>query len=54
VLDRCDSGRAQAVTDVGEGAVMLAVGSRGSGAFAATTPGPLGRYAATHAHCPIR
>jgi nucleotide-binding universal stress UspA family protein len=44
---------AQAVTDSGSGALMLVVGSRGSGAFAAMILGSVGRYAATHATCPV-
>jgi nucleotide-binding universal stress UspA family protein len=44
---------AQAVTDSGAGALMLVVGSRGSGAFAAMILGSVSRYAATHASCPV-
>jgi nucleotide-binding universal stress UspA family protein len=44
---------ALAVTDAGADALMLAVGSRGSSAFAAMTIGSVGRYAATHASCPV-
>lgn len=44
---------AQAVTDAGSGALMLVVGSRGSGAFAAMILGSVSRYAATHASCPV-
>jgi nucleotide-binding universal stress UspA family protein len=44
---------AQAVTDSGSGALMLVVGSRGSGAFAAMILGSVSRYAATHSTCPV-
>lgn len=44
---------AQAVTDSGSGALMLVVGSRGIGAFAAMILGSVSRYAATHASCPV-
>jgi nucleotide-binding universal stress UspA family protein len=44
---------ARAVTDSGSGALMLVVGSRGSGAFAAMILGSVSRYAATHASCPV-
>jgi nucleotide-binding universal stress UspA family protein len=44
---------AQAVTDSDSGALMLVVGSRGSGAFAAMILGSVSRYAATHAPCPV-
>jgi nucleotide-binding universal stress UspA family protein len=44
---------AQAVTDSGSGALMLVVGSRGIGAFAAMILGSVSRYAATHATCPV-
>jgi nucleotide-binding universal stress UspA family protein len=44
---------AQAVTDSGSGALMLVVGSRGTGAFAAIILGSVSRYAATHASCPV-
>jgi nucleotide-binding universal stress UspA family protein len=51
--DALDGAPAQAVTDAGEGALMLVVGSRGGGAFAAMALGSVSRYAATHAHCPV-
>jgi nucleotide-binding universal stress UspA family protein len=44
---------AQAVTEAGSGALMLVVGSRGNGAFAAMILGSVSRYAATHAACPV-
>jgi nucleotide-binding universal stress UspA family protein len=44
---------ARAVTESGSGALMLVVGSRGIGAFAAMVLGSVSRYAATHASCPV-
>jgi nucleotide-binding universal stress UspA family protein len=44
---------ALAVTESGNGAMMLVVGSRGSGAFAAMVLGSVSRYAAIHASCPV-
>jgi nucleotide-binding universal stress UspA family protein len=44
---------AEAVTESGSGALMLVVGSRGIGAFAAMILGSVSRYAATHASCPV-
>jgi nucleotide-binding universal stress UspA family protein len=43
---------ADAVVESGAGALMLVVGSRGMGAFAALVLGSVSRYAASHAPCP--
>ena len=51
--DYLDGAPAAAVTDAGSGALMLVVGSRGVGAFAAMVLGSVSRYAATHAACPV-
>jgi nucleotide-binding universal stress UspA family protein len=51
--DHLDGGPAEAVTAAGSGALMLVVGSRGVGAFAAMILGSVSRYAATHAPCPV-
>jgi nucleotide-binding universal stress UspA family protein len=51
--DHLEGGPAEAVTDAGSGALMLVVGSRGSGAFTALILGSVSRYAATHASCPV-
>jgi len=51
--DRLDGPPAHAVTEAGSGALMLVVGSRGVGAFAAMILGSVSRYAATHAACPV-
>jgi len=51
--DRLDGPPAHAVTEAGSGALMLVVGSRGAGAFAAMVLGSVSRYAATHAACPV-
>ncbi len=44
---------AQAIVQSGSGALMLVVGSRGAGAFAAMVLGSVSRYAASHASCPV-
>jgi nucleotide-binding universal stress UspA family protein len=51
--DQLTGGPAEAVTDAGSGALMLVVGSRGGGEFAALVLGSVSRYAATHAPCPV-
>jgi nucleotide-binding universal stress UspA family protein len=51
--DRLSGAPAEAVTQSGSGALMLVVGSRGSGAFTALILGSVSRYAATHADCPV-
>jgi nucleotide-binding universal stress UspA family protein len=43
---------AQAIVDSGSGALMLVVGCRGMGTFAAMVLGSVSRYAASHAPCP--
>jgi nucleotide-binding universal stress UspA family protein len=51
--DHLPGAPAEAVVQAGSGALMLVVGSRGSGAFAALVLGSVSRYAATHASCPV-
>jgi nucleotide-binding universal stress UspA family protein len=51
--DRLTGGPAEAVTEAGNGALMLVVGSRGRGAFTALLLGSVSRYAAIHAACPV-
>jgi nucleotide-binding universal stress UspA family protein len=51
--DHLQGAPADAVTEAGSGALMLVVGSRGAGAFAALILGSVSRYAATHAASPV-
>jgi nucleotide-binding universal stress UspA family protein len=51
--DNLQGAPAEAVTASGSGALMLVVGSRGVGAFAAMILGSVSRYAATHAASPV-
>jgi len=51
--DHLDGPPAEAVVQSGSGALMLVVGSRGVGGFAALILGSVSRYAATHASCPV-
>jgi len=51
--DPLEGSPAQAVTDSGSGAMMLVLGSRGTGAFTALLLGSVSRYAASHASCPV-
>jgi nucleotide-binding universal stress UspA family protein len=51
--DSVDGPPARAVATSGSGALLLVVGSHGSGAFAAMTLGSVSRYAAVHAPCPV-
>lgn len=51
--DHLSGAPAEAVTESGSGALMLVVGSRGTGAFTALVLGSVSRYAATHASCPV-
>lgn len=51
--DHLQGAPADAVTEAGSGALMLVVGSRGVGAFAALILGSVSRYAATHAASPV-
>ena len=51
--DQVEGQAARAVTDSGSDALMLVVGFRGIGAFAAMVLGSVARYAADHASCPV-
>jgi nucleotide-binding universal stress UspA family protein len=44
---------AQELVEAGNDALMLVVGSRGSGGFSAMILGSVSRYVATHAACPV-
>ena len=51
--DPVDGPPGEAVTNSGNGALMLVVGSRGIGEFAAMILGSVSPDAATHASCPV-
>ena len=51
--DEVEGSPANAVTEAANGALMVVVGSRGEGAFAALVLGSVSRYAATHASSPV-
>jgi nucleotide-binding universal stress UspA family protein len=51
--DLIDGPPAAAVRDSGTGALLLVVGARGAGGFAALVLGSVSRYAAAHAPCPV-
>jgi nucleotide-binding universal stress UspA family protein len=51
--DELNGPTAQAVTESGAGALMLVLGSRGTGAFTALLLGSVSRYAASHASSPV-
>ena len=51
--DPVEGQAARAVTGSGSDALMLVVGFRGIGAFAATVLGSVARYVAEHASCPV-
>src|ERR1700761_9715442 len=51
--DQLNGPTAQAVTESGSGALMLVLGSRGTGAFTALLLGSVSRYAASHASTPV-
>ncbi|HEV2936467.1 MAG TPA: universal stress protein [Streptosporangiaceae bacterium] len=51
--DEVEGSPADAVTDAANGALMVVVGSRGEGAFAALVLGSVSRYVATHASSPV-
>ncbi len=51
--DHLEGAPAEAITQSGSGALMLVVGSRGIGGFAALILGSVSRYAAIHASCPV-
>ena len=51
--DPVEGQAARAVTESGSGALMLVIGFRGIGAFAAMALGSVARYAADHGSCPV-
>jgi nucleotide-binding universal stress UspA family protein len=51
--DQLSGAPAEAIVASGSGALMLVVGSRGTGAFTALLLGSVSRYAASHAPCPV-
>ncbi len=51
--DPVEGQAARVVTESGSGALMLVVGFRGTGAFAAMVLGSVARYAADHGSCPV-
>jgi nucleotide-binding universal stress UspA family protein len=51
--DEVEGSPDDAVIEAANGALMLVVGSRGEGAFAALVLGSVSRYAATHASSPV-
>ena len=51
--DPVEGQAARAVTETGSDALMLVVGFRGIGEFAAIVLGSIARYAADHASCPV-
>jgi nucleotide-binding universal stress UspA family protein len=52
-VDLLTGAPALSLTECGSGALMLVVGARGAGGFAAMLLGSVSRYAAMHAGCPV-